>query len=71
MAVTPTPAQINAGFVIAKTYINTLVNQLVPPWAQGFVTITDAEIHEVSDAVVKAALNASNTAPTPPQPGQD
>ena len=56
--VTPTPAEINAGFTVAKAAITAMVQQLVPPWAQGMVNITDDEIHAVSDPVVEAALNS-------------
>ena len=56
--VNPTQAQINAGFNVAKAAVNAMVQQLVPPWAMGMVSITDDEIHAVSDPVVKAALNS-------------
>jgi hypothetical protein len=55
--VTPTQAQIDAGFAVAKAAINAMVAQLVPPWAMGMVNITDDEIHAVSDPTVTAALN--------------
>jgi hypothetical protein len=55
--VTPTQAQINAGFTVAKAAINAMVAQLVPPWASEMVNITDDEIHAVSDAVVQAVVN--------------
>jgi len=56
--IAPTPAEIDAGFLVAKAAINAMVQQLVPPWALGMVNITDDEIHAVSDAVVQAAINS-------------
>ena len=56
--ISPTQAQIDAGFAVAKAGINAMVAQLVPPWASGMVNITDDEIHAVSDAVVQAAVNS-------------
>jgi hypothetical protein len=53
-----TPAQIAAGFAVAKAGINAMVQQLVPPWAMGMVEITDEEIHTVSDAVANAVVNS-------------
>jgi hypothetical protein len=55
--ITPSQAQITAGFVVAKVAINAMVAQLVPPWAMGYVNITDDEIHAISDAVTKAVVN--------------
>lgn len=55
--IVPTPAEIDAGFTVAKAAINAMVSQLVPPWALGYVNITDDEIHAVSDAVAQAVLN--------------
>ena len=61
-AVTPTPAQIAAGFDVAKAAINVMISQLVPSWALGMVNITDDEIHVVSDAVAKAVVNTTGGA---------
>jgi hypothetical protein len=54
----PTQDEIDAGFTVAKAAILAMVSQLVPPWAQNIVNITDDEIHAVSDPVVAAALNS-------------
>lgn len=54
---TPTQAQIDAGFAVAKAAINAMITQLVPPWAMGMVNITDDEIHAVSDPVVTVVVN--------------
>ena len=54
----PTPAEIAAGFAVAKAAINAMVSQLVPPWALDYVNITDEEIHAVSDAVAQAVVNS-------------
>jgi hypothetical protein len=57
VAIKPTQTQINAGFVVAKAAVMAMVQQLVPPWAMGMVSITDAEIHAISDAVVRTTVN--------------
>ena len=56
--VTPTQAQIDAGFTVAKAAILAMVAQLVPPWAQSLVNVTDDEVHAISDPTVTAAINA-------------
>lgn len=61
--VAPSAAQISAGFNVAKAAINTMVSQLVPPWALGMVSITDEEIHAVSDAVAAAVINTTGATP--------
>lgn len=53
-----TQAELDAGFVAAKAAIDTLIKSKVPSWAQGMISITDDEVHDVSDPVVLAAEKA-------------
>lgn len=53
--------ELVAGFAAAKTAIATLITAKVPSWAQGMISITDDEVHDVSDAVVLAAEKARAT----------
>jgi hypothetical protein len=50
-----TQAELTAGFAAAKTAIAALIKTKVPPWAQGMISISDDEVHGVSDPVVLAA----------------
>ncbi len=54
--VKPTPTQINAGFRIARAAINAMITSMVGAWAISHVS--DLEVHTISDAVVKAAINS-------------
>lgn len=56
-----TQAELVAGFVAAKTAIEALIKAKVPSWAQGMITVTDDEVHAVSDPVVLAAEKARAT----------
>ena len=56
--VAPTQAQLDAAFVVSKAAILAMVQQLVPAWAMGYVEITDAEIHAISDPTAKAVVNS-------------
>lgn len=60
-----TQAELDAGFVAAKAAINVLIKAKVPSWAQAMISITDDEVHAVSDPVVLAAEKAR--APQPQQ----
>jgi len=53
-----TAAERDAGFAAAKQAIGALIKAKVPAWAQGMITITDEEIHDVSDPVILAAEKA-------------
>ena len=61
-------AVYDVAFAATKTHVQTLIQQLVPSWAQSMVTITDAEIRAVSsptaDAVVAAYIKSLETANT-------
>jgi hypothetical protein len=56
-----TQAELAAGFAAAKTAITALVKAKLPSWAQGMVSISDDEFHDVSDPVVLAAERARET----------
>lgn len=58
-----TQAELDAGFAAAKTGINALIKAKVPSWAQAMISVTDDEVHDVSDAVVLAAEQARETQP--------
>jgi hypothetical protein len=64
--VTPSPAQITAGFITAKATIMALVKQLVPSWELPYVNISDSEIHAVSDAVTRTVVNTPSVTTAPP-----
>ena len=53
-----TQAELDAGFAAAKAAIDALIKSKVPSWAQGMISITDDEVHDVSDPVVLAAETA-------------
>jgi len=57
-----TPAERAAGFAAAKTAIAALIKAKVPSWAQGMITVSDDEIHDVSDPVILAAEKARGAA---------
>jgi hypothetical protein len=56
-----TQAELDAAATAAKTRIEALIKAKVPEWAQGMITITDVEVHDISDAAVIAAEQASAT----------
>lgn len=64
-----TQAELAAGFAAAKTAIDALIKAKVPSWAQGMISITDDEIHDVSDPVVLAAEKARATPANPAKEG--
>ncbi len=53
---TPTRAQRAAGFAAAKKKVVELMEDLVP-WED--ISLSDDEIHQVSDAAIEAALNVN------------
>lgn len=50
-----TQAELDAGFAAAKTAIAALIAAKVPFWAQGMISVSDDEYHDVSDPIVFAA----------------
>jgi hypothetical protein len=56
-----TQAELDAGFAAAKTAIAALIAAKVPSWAQGMISVSDDEYHDVSDPVVLAVEKARQT----------
>ena len=55
-----TQAELDAAAAAAKSKIEALIEAKVPEWAQGLITITDDEVHDISDAAVLAAEQAGD-----------
>jgi len=56
-------AELAAAAVAAKSKMQALIKAKVPGWAQGMISITDQDVHDISDAAVLAAEQVREAQP--------